>query len=714
MKDSSYLHFAANYVMVEAWIFSSEQVAVHSKHPCFYKESGMSVMRCTLVGVLSTLGLLWNLSDELFARMRAVALSGDPVPASDSSATLSWVSAFALNNLGEVALVGGMQGPAIVAGENAVGIWTADQTGKLTKVMQAGEQAFEMSPNVRFAGRTPALHGFSESGDAMFVGGLTGPGIIENPGGTCGSGPPDASRGVWRADGDHGELVVRQGDVAPGTPAGTLFHCCVRDNRINNRGESAFSAAVYSGTLTTPTGVWRENEAGALEPILVSGEEAVEVVASGGESYIAGSAQLVGFNDLGTVAVKAWPSKFQSGSPSIISLAPKNAPRTLVAMEGETIADAGTNVVIQKLGPAALNNQNLLALHVELAGPDVVMPQSLLSTLPSPQLPAPTNRAIVLAGANQEPQVLVRSGDSADGLGNANLVYYAFGFISSYTSDTPPFATYFPFADLPSAINSRGQVLYHATINSLQSGSGLSSSNNEGLWVHDPQHGNRLVVREGNIAPGSTGSFNFRASQFDYLLNELGQVAIATLVDGKRGLWATDLEGELQRIVMEGQTIEVSPGDHRVVEELDVPLSFSIDGSSTGSSTPTVFNDRGQLAFWAQFTDGTSGIFVSDAVAAFSGDYDLNGTIGPEDYSLWKSSFGSTTNLAADGNYSGIVDAADYTIWRDQFDMNVGAEIGGASRASVPEPAGTLLVLVALIGISVNVRARRFQQLGQC
>lgn len=83
------------------------------------------------------------------------------------------------------------------------------------------------------------------------------------------------------------------------------------------------------------------------------------------------------------------------------------------------------------------------------------------------------------------------------------------------------------------------------------------------------------------------------------------------------------------------------------------------------------------------------------APATLIGDYDGSGSVGTEDYTLWKDTFGATSGeLRADGNLNVAIDAGDFTIWRDHLPSG-----GGALGIAVPEPASPAMFTLALAAL---------------
>jgi hypothetical protein len=77
-----------------------------------------------------------------------------------------------------------------------------------------------------------------------------------------------------------------------------------------------------------------------------------------------------------------------------------------------------------------------------------------------------------------------------------------------------------------------------------------------------------------------------------------------------------------------------------------------------------------------------SAITVVTQSVAIPGDYDGSGTVDDGDYTIWKSSYGSTSNLAADGNNDGTVNGADYSVWRNHYGQSSGGSGGSAAVAA--------------------------------
>jgi hypothetical protein len=94
------------------------------------------------------------------------------------------------------------------------------------------------------------------------------------------------------------------------------------------------------------------------------------------------------------------------------------------------------------------------------------------------------------------------------------------------------------------------------------------------------------------------------------------------------------------------------------------------------------------------------------------GDYNGNGIVDAADYSIWRNTLGSTTDLRANGNNSGasanIIDQADYTYWKTHFGQT---SASGGGAFGVPEPVAILLLLAG--GMSSFIVRPRWRSLAQ-
>lgn len=262
------------------------------------------------------------------------------------------------------------------------------------------------------------------------------------------------------------------------------------------------------------------------------------------------------------------------------------------------------------------------------------------------------NMAIWSKKLGQEPEVLVRLGDAAPGS------YFPAGFT---------FDAFDVYSPLP--FNSRGEFAFYSEINggalgrkrTIWSGSSLDNlrlvartsdqapgtepgilfknfwgiqlndfgrtafyaelwgpsgpaENAGGLWKENHLGELELVMRAGDAAPGGGVFKNFGG----YGFNNLGQIAFSASVSGLAtedlyGIWAEDRQGNLKLIFKIGDQLDVDNGpgiDNRTIEDFTL-----VNSPHAGGGRPTTFNDRGQLAFIAWFTDGTEGVFLTNAVA---------------------------------------------------------------------------------------------------
>jgi hypothetical protein len=96
-------------------------------------------------------------------------------------------------------------------------------------------------------------------------------------------------------------------------------------------------------------------------------------------------------------------------------------------------------------------------------------------------------------------------------------------------------------------------------------------------------------------------------------------------------------------------------------------------------------------------------LFQLSELPILPGDYNRDGVVDNGDYIIWRKSNGTAGFLAADGNGDHVVNQLDYNYWRQRFG-NVQA--GAGQGATVPEPAGILVMLAMGIAMAAAPRGR--------
>ncbi|MBA4105479.1 MAG: hypothetical protein C0485_06945 [Pirellula sp.] len=479
--------------------------------------------------------------------VRTVALTHTEAPGVGAGTLFSDLFLPVLNNKGQTVFAS-----MLLDGGNALNTTWTEGSGSLAMLVQKGSAAPATEPGVTFGEMsTPVL---SDSGASAFWSSLNG------------VSDPNNSEGYWSYANGSVSLLARSGSQAPDTPAGVVFSAPLGFHSlpaISDNGTVALSSFIYGPGVDSINnrGIWTKST-GNLTLAYRSGTQA----------------------------------------PGLDSGVLITGPTVLYT--GPVVNDAGEIVFLGTLtgpGIGPTNNQSLWST----GGGSLHMVARTGSQAPG----APEGVTFTDFWEGAWSMLLNNSGETAfqgvtsDGGYGIWSERGGLHAVARSGQSTPglPGETFRDFS-VP-VLNANGHVAF----------AGFVASGKNGLW----SEGNgelALVAMAGNPAPGAPSGVTFHSFSAP-TLNGRGQFAFQAYLNDLKfpnasGVWVQDVDGVLRAIVRSGDSIEVAPGDVRIVNSVGF-----LGGSGNEDGRHSAFNDLGQLAFQASFTDGTQGIFVTDIVA---------------------------------------------------------------------------------------------------
>jgi len=462
------------------------------------------------------------------------------------------LKSLALNNSGQVAFIATLAGGGIT-NDNNEGIWMGDPES-LVLVMREGMNAAGIAGNhfgdILFSTEGPLLN---DSGQIAFMARFSPAGVTST-----------TSQGIWVGTAGSLSLLARSGISAPGAVSSHFRR--FDDFRLNGAGQVAFLAALMGGGITSDTdeGIWAGtpgNVAMIIRKALATTPTQHSLVRTDRPPFDG-----LSINDGGRIMFRAQfsPTVTQVTEPSGATgiqvsynhgffMKPPVSGGWLVLEPGD---NAHGSFVFKYLNEPGFNKK---ASYAFAASTNATHDNE--------------NSGIWIHRQGTQYRVAVEN------------------------SRPPGTAAGVVFNDLSGkkvALNNKDEIAFIAFLR----GTGVTDANNMGIWA-GAGGALSLVAREGSSAVGApNANFSFLGEP---LLNNEGDVAFWAILKGSgvvsgndSGIWATR-QGNLSLVAREGDLYEVAPGLFRTIIEFKGGKAF---------------NDLGQVAFLARFSDDTIGLVV--------------------------------------------------------------------------------------------------------
>jgi hypothetical protein len=479
-------------------------------------------------------------------------------------------------------------------------------------------------------------------------------------------------------------LTAREGNPAPGLPAGTLYTRVGAENAmipqpiLGDGGHVAFVSGLSGGGTTA-----------ANQHALFAGSPAgpTLVIRQGDPT------PHPGFNN-----------SFDFGSNLNINPAGQVAFRSSLISGGSTFSNGGIFLATQKPGAPYVVEKLATLRESPPAG------SSAFTSFSAPSLNAAgdvafmgdtgatTANQYLLVGRPGKLLTVAHTGDPIDGNGP--------------TAHAPLIANTFSAPIL----STNGAVTFEATL------AGASATSDTALFSGLPGH-LKLIAREGDPTPAGPDTFfaNFTPSDRKFMTNGHGQVVFAAGITGpgvlpitSQGLFATDRAGQLMLIARYGQTYDSGDG----AGPKTAGSWNTLYGSNGNDGLPSAFNDFGQLIYNLTFDSGTASetSALVRATIPLPGDATGDGIVNINDFKTLLNNIQRPGGQAqGDFNHDGMVDFSDFQLleqWFGHSATDAPIPVSSADAAAlnsfgqtIPEPSFLMWVPLFLAPLLSRRRA---------
>ncbi|WP_428307662.1 DUF7453 family protein [Lacipirellula sp.] len=504
-----------------------------------------------------------------------------------------------------------------------VGSWTwsgvVHGSGTLRTVALSGKPVPGLSAGVTFQSFQNATINASQ-GWTAFPATLQGAGVSDGD-----------DTAIFSEVGGAGLRVVAREGAAPIAAQPNLAYADVGYTRAYAvNAATVFSTFVLDEALASRSIVGRNLADGSFQLIALQNEPAPKGPSNRNVGYVLA---LSGINSLGHASFLAMVTG-DGVSPYAIGPWIEDAAKVAIPIYNDGVTPLGAGITVQGIGSADINDFSEGFISARLAGSGItaVNENSLwrydangLSLFarggdPAPGLPGRVFKNFSATYINNAGKSLIQAGmDNNRGAIWSDRNGSGLELIMRDGQQVPGALPGVVFGYLPSggtgsvSFNDAGQVAF---IGALE-GTGVTETNQVGVYSDVGGNGLQKITRTGDLAPGTGPSIVFAGLQtfWGLAFNERGQTAFYSRLAGpgvdssnNAGIWAQDVNQNLKLIVRLGDMLDVS--DDASNPDLRMVSYVDLFGDRKWS-----LNDRGQIAFHARFTDGSEGIFVSNAVA---------------------------------------------------------------------------------------------------